>query len=82
MLFRYRARNWPDSLSEEERTVWQQHRQQRLTSVEQNGILNLSDFFKTLEHCREESITEAQKTVLNELEAYGKEIEASLSTVD
>jgi exodeoxyribonuclease-1 len=82
MLFRYRARNWPNSLSEEERTVWQQHRQQRLTSVEQNGILNLSDFFKTLEHCREESITEAQKTVLNELEAYGKEIEASLSTVD
>ncbi len=31
MLFRYRARNWPDSLDEDERQRWQQHRREKLT---------------------------------------------------
>ena len=31
LLFRYRARNWPETLSAEENQRWQQQRRQRLT---------------------------------------------------
>lgn len=30
LLFRYRARNWPQSLAPEEREIWRQHQRQRL----------------------------------------------------
>jgi exodeoxyribonuclease-1 len=48
ILFRYRARNWPESLSEEEQEQWQQYRQQRLNSDENDQILNLNDFFAAI----------------------------------
>ena len=32
LLFRYRARNWPDTLSIDERTRWDEYRRQRLRS--------------------------------------------------
>jgi len=37
MLFRYRARNYPESLSEEEKLQWQEYRYQRLTEVDGGG---------------------------------------------
>jgi exodeoxyribonuclease-1 len=77
MLFRYRARNWPESLSEEEQQQWQQYRQQRLT--EQNDkILTLPRFFETIEDCRKDELTIEKNVVLDKLEEYGQQIETGL----
>lgn len=77
MLFRYRARNWPENLSEEEQQQWQQYRQQRLT--EQNDkILTLPRFFETIENCRKDELSVEQNIVLDKLEQYGQQIEVGL----
>ncbi len=38
MLFRYRARNWPDTLSGEERKKWDEFRRRRLSDPQLGGI--------------------------------------------
>lgn len=48
LLFRYRARNFPDSLSEEEFETWQTHCAARLHGGE-GGALSLDEFFAQLE---------------------------------
>ena len=44
LLFRYRARNYPLTLSEDEHETWQQHCAERLFGG-LPGVLNLDDFF-------------------------------------
>jgi exodeoxyribonuclease-1 len=78
MLFRYRARNWPKSLSEEEQEQWQQYRQQRLNSDENDQILNLNDFFAAIDESRQTELTDSQIQVLEQLEAYGNEVKQDL----
>jgi len=80
MLFRYRARNWPDTLNEDEQEQWQLYRKDRLTQEENEKILTLSRYFETIESCREDDkLTEKQQQVLNELEAYGRQLQNELS---
>jgi len=78
MLFRYRARNWPESLSADEQVEWQQYRQQRLTDESNSKILTFPKFFKAIEECREGDISTEQSLVLDRLEEYGHLIEAGL----
>jgi len=70
MLFRYRARNWPETLNEEEQTEWQHYRQQRLGTDTNDKILNLTRFTEAIEACRERELTDEQKIVLSQLEQY------------
>jgi exodeoxyribonuclease-1 len=81
MLFRYRARNWPKSLSADEQEQWQQYRQQRLTDESNGKILTLDKFFEAIETCREDHIADNQKAVLDEIERYGKQIVSELKKV-
>jgi exodeoxyribonuclease I len=74
MLFRYRARNWPENLTDDEQQQWQQYRQQRLTDESNNKILTLPRFFEAIEACREGALTAGQSEVLDQLEEYGKEM--------
>ena len=79
MLFRYRARNWPDSLSNDEQEQWQLYRHERLTHEASEKVLTLPRYFKTIKACREdEHLTEKQQQVLNELEAYGQQLKNEL----
>jgi len=48
MLFRYRARNWPDSLDRQERERWQLYRMQRLTQADGGGSITLADYRQQL----------------------------------
>lgn len=80
MLFRYRARNWPESLSADEQEQWQQYRQQRLTDESNSKILTLPKFFQAIEECRQGDITDNQKIVLDEIEQYGRQIETKLAS--
>ncbi len=78
MLFRYRARNWPESLNQEEQMQWQQYRQQRLTEPH-DKILTLPTYLKVIASCKENDLSPEQHTVLDALEAYARKLEAELS---
>ncbi len=44
MLFRYRARNWPDTLSADEKGRWDEFRMDRLTNPRSDAGLTLDDY--------------------------------------
>jgi len=71
LLFRYRARNWPDILTESERKHWRDHcREQWLNS----SHLNLEMFQKVLlEELSRDGLTEKQAFALNELQRWVSE---------
>jgi len=74
MLFRYRARNWPESLSESEQEQWQQYRRHRLTSDENKDILTLDNFFKAVEDCEQGELNDNDKKVLAALRDYAQQL--------
>ncbi|WP_420935817.1 exodeoxyribonuclease I [Alteromonas sp. A081] len=49
LLFRYRARNFPNTLTADEMTRWQRHRQARLTDASSNGSITLDNYLVKLE---------------------------------
>jgi exodeoxyribonuclease-1 len=52
LLFRYRARNYPETLSEQEYEAWQLHCSERLHgdgAAGNNGALNFEAFFAELD---------------------------------
>ncbi|MCU7876063.1 MAG: exodeoxyribonuclease I [Candidatus Thiodiazotropha sp. (ex Lucinoma borealis)] len=49
MLFRYRARNWPDSLTAEEQERWHEFRHSRLLEPDGGGSITLDDYLTTLD---------------------------------
>jgi exodeoxyribonuclease-1 len=71
LLFRYRARNFPDTLSEEEFETWQAHCAARLHGGE-GGALSLDAFFAQLEQLAQSE--GANLTVLQELSDYAQMI--------
>jgi exodeoxyribonuclease-1 len=79
LLFRYRARNWPQSLGFEEHARWNDYRRQRL--LQDNGLSEL-----TLDQARDEIAAlrlahagdGAKLALLDQLEAWNSAIEAAL----
>lgn len=78
LLFRYRARNWPQSLSADEQEQWLLHRQQRLGTVASGKILNFERFETALAESRELAQNKAQQTVLEQLSAYAQALKSEL----
>ena len=72
LLFRYRARNFPDSLGDEERARWQQHCAARLHTGA-GGARTLAQFFESIDDLAE-SADDAQQEVLEALYDYGTDI--------
>lgn len=79
MLFRYRARNWPESLTAEETEQWQQYRQQRLVDGDNDKILSFKRFFETVKQIQNEELDEKQQQVLQDLEEYGQQLQQEIS---
>jgi len=67
LLFRYRARNYPQTLSEDEYEAWQQHCAERLHGGAA-GALNFETFFAELELCAQSDA--ANVDVLQSLRDY------------
>lgn len=69
----YKARNFPESLQDDERIAWEKHIQQ---SLMQGGTSSkLAKFFKRLEQLADESrLTQNQRYLLEELQLYGQSI--------
>jgi exodeoxyribonuclease-1 len=75
MLFRYRARNYPETLNSEEQAQWLEHCRARLVEGEA-GNRTFDAFFTEIERIREEeSPDERGQQILAEVETFGRELQ-------
>jgi len=78
MLFRYRARNFPDTLSAVEKNRWDEYRLQRFTDND-NGALSYTSFKQILsEHLNSNELSADKKEVLLKLQQWGEKITMEL----
>ena len=76
MLFRYRARNYPETLNAEEQAQWLAHCRARLIEGEA-GHFTFKAFHAEIEQLRSEMQPDAPKMkLLDEVAAFGAELEA------
>ncbi len=69
----YKARNFPKSLTDEERLAWEQFRTRKLLGGKQNS--RLAKFFNRLAELAEKTdISERDQYILEELQLYGQSI--------
>ena len=79
LLFRYRARNWPDSLLPDERERWDVYRRERLQSDCGRSELTLAQFSDEIAQLRQAHATDASKlALLDRLQAWGDGIASGL----
>jgi exodeoxyribonuclease I len=74
LLFRYRARNWPETLSPEERERWETFRIERLTRPTPLTLLTLADYFDQLTALRNDPSRSDKLPVLDQLQAWGEQL--------
>lgn len=72
LLFRYRARNFPDTLLVQEKHRWQAHCRRWLGEDVINGNLTLNEYHQKLLQLRADCPQPAQQEILIELEAWGR----------
>jgi exodeoxyribonuclease-1 len=79
LLFRYRARNWPDMLDAEDRRRWNEYRRQRLGVDSALSEYGFDSFRAELQLLRGLHVDDsARLALLDQLEAWGNTIESSL----
>jgi len=76
LLFRYRARNWPSTLSAPEQARWAQFRRERLTTQTDATSITLGDYFAEIERLR---LSGANSALLDHLQAWGVDLQCEFS---
>ena len=72
MLFRYRARNFPQSLSSDEVAQWEEYRFQRLTEPEAGASICMEVFQATIEQLlASNTLQPSQQELMQQLQDYG-----------
>ena len=75
LLFRYRARNWPQTLMQDEHARWEEFCQARLTQSTPITHLTLEQYFAEIVAVRANpATTGAQQALLDQLDAWGRQI--------
>ena len=77
MLFRYRARNWPDSLKAEEQATWRDYCKWRLND-EASPALTFSRFEQAIADCQADHLSDTQRALLTHLIAYATTLKKAL----
>jgi exodeoxyribonuclease-1 len=72
LLFRYRARNWPDILSEAEFERWRVFRHRRLRNATALTALTLDDYFAQIQTLRNRE--GVRHDLLDQLQAWGHQL--------
>ena len=76
MLLRYRARNWPRSLSNDDWATWRHDRRERLLQPAGSNFYGLEDFRTELSEARLASVGNLPaQAILDELEVWSEELE-------
>ena len=82
MLFRYRARNYPETLSANEQAQWLEHCRSRLVDGE-SGHFSFTDFHAEIDQLREQMAADDERnTILDDVAAFGVELESFLRSAD
>ncbi|MFK2876423.1 exodeoxyribonuclease I [Rhodanobacter hydrolyticus] len=79
LLFRYRARNWPETLDAGERERWENFRRQRLTRPTPLTTLTLDDYFATLAALRTDPARQDKLPLLDQLQIWGEQLATELT---
>jgi exodeoxyribonuclease-1 len=75
MLFRYRARNWPETLTADERERWEEYRQARLFEPDGGGSLQMDDYLEILDRLEwDETLPSEKRRLIPELLAWAEQI--------
>lgn len=75
MLLRYRARNWPETLSDAEHEAWDAYRLARLTDPDGGGSIQIEDYERELAALREVHADDPIRlAVLDALEEWGERV--------
>jgi exodeoxyribonuclease-1 len=77
LLFRYRARNWQDSLSLDETARWNDYRRHRLMKESSQSEYSFESYYLEIERCRTLASAD-QQSLLDQLQVWGQSIETSL----
>ncbi|QXP87041.1 exodeoxyribonuclease I [Methylococcus capsulatus] len=72
LLFRFRARNFPETLNAEERERWAAFRRARLAGI--GGGLSLAEFFSRIDRLRSQESDAGKRAILDALEVYGRNL--------
>ena len=80
LLFRYRARNWPETLDSEERVRWDAFCRDRLTGHGSLTGLTLDAYFAELAALRDDPARADKLVLLDQLQAWGEDLAASFAT--
>jgi len=79
MLFRYKARNYPDQLSFDEQDEWQEYRRNKLNDEQSSQGLGFAEFDYLMSEIRQrENLSDKDKNTLNEIEGYRFDLERTL----
>lgn len=79
LLFRYRARNWPDTLDTDERARWDAACRERLTRPTAATALTFDDYFAAIAQLRADpALPSAHVPLLDALQTWGHERAALL----
>ena len=75
LLFRYRARNWPETLTHDERLRWDEYRRERLTDPAGGGSITLDAYRKRLSQMAVDlSLSPQQRAVVDALIDWPQEL--------
>ncbi len=79
LLFRYRARNWPQTLSFDEQERWNAYRRQRLLEDRGLGEVTLEQYNAQIVDLRRAHPDDATKqALLDQLAAWGLDLQRTL----
>lgn len=75
MFLRYRARNYPFSLSDDERSRWEEYRKHKLLEPDNGGYLTMNKLFSILnERYQQADLSQRDREILEELALYAEAI--------
>ncbi len=81
LLFRYRARNYPETLSADENERWENFRRARLTESTPLTTITLDEFFGEIALARGDPANQGSRSIiLDRLEEWGRDLKRELST--
>ncbi|MBS0381804.1 MAG: exodeoxyribonuclease I [Proteobacteria bacterium] len=80
LLFRYRARNWPQTLSAGEHARWRAFVHDKLTRETETTSLTLEQYFATVARLRAELPPGPQQSLLDRLQDWGDNVSREFGT--
>ncbi|MDJ0805704.1 MAG: exodeoxyribonuclease I [Gammaproteobacteria bacterium] len=75
MLFRYRARNWPETLTADEAERWEEYRSARLFEPAGGGSLQMDEYLVLLDQLEADTeLPEARRCLIPDLLAWAEQV--------